>query len=191
MSPVSGSALPEPSRVTLVPAVTDWSAPAFAVGGVFVAVGATVTDMVSLPSRLPSLAVRPKVRVVVAATAGAVNDTSPFVPVPESVTRGVPSAACPQDSVTLSPSGSVPEPDSVTVAPAVTDWSGPAFATGARLGDPMLTSTVSVSLNVPSLTVRVNVRVVAVATDGAVKVGLTVVGPVSVTAGVPLVCAHE
>ena len=54
-----------------------------------------------------------------------------------------------------------------------------------------MTVIVSVSLAVPSLTVRVNTRSVLAVTVGAVKVGLTVVGPVRVTDGVPLVCAHE
>ena len=47
--------------------------------------------------------------------------------------------------------------------------------------------TVSVSLAVPSLTVRVNTRSVDVVTVGAVNVGLAVEEPVRLTAGVPLV----
>ena len=50
--------------------------------------------------------------------------------------------------------------------------------------------TVSVSVRVPSLTVRVNTRLVDAVTVGAVNVGLDVVAPVSVTVGLPLVCVQ-
>ena len=53
-----------------------------------------------------------------------------------------------------------------------------------------VTVTVSVSLAVPSLTVRVNTRLVFAVTVGAVNVGEAVAAPVRFTAGVPLVCAH-
>ena len=82
------------------------------------------------------------------------------------------------------------EPSRVTLAPAVTDWSAPAFAVGARLGVTVIVI-VSVALAVPSLTVRVKTKAVLVLTAGAVNVGEAVVAPVRVTAGVPLVCAHE
>ena len=87
----------------------------------------------------------------------------------------------------MSPSGSLlPEPSRVTLAPGFTVWSGPASASGVRLGTTVIV-TVSVALSVPALTVRVNTRAVDVVTVGAVNVGLAVVAPVSVTVGVPLV----
>ena len=81
----------------------------------------------------------------------------------------------------------LPAPLRVTVAPAATDWSDPASATGARLAPAgeTVTVTVSVALAVPSLTVRVKTNAVLVVTVGAVKVGEAVVPSVRVTAGVP------
>ena len=56
-------------------------------------------------------------------------------------------------------------------------------------------STVSVSISAlspPTVTDRVNVSVTsAVRPDGAVKLGVAVVAPVSVTAGLPPVWRHE
>ena len=90
----------------------------------------------------------------------------------------------------MSPSGSVlPEPFRVTPVPELTVWSAPASASGARLAVTVIV-TVSVSLAVPSLTVRVNTRLVDAVTVGAVNVGLDVVAPVSVTVGLPLVCVQ-
>ena len=51
--------------------------------------------------------------------------------------------------------------------------------------------TVSVALKDPSLTVRVKTKAVLVVTDGAVKTELDVLTAVSVTEGLPLVCAQS
>ena len=57
----------------------------------------------------------------------------------------------------------------------------------------MVTSTVSVSLSVPNVTVRLNVSVTSspAVTSGAVKLGVAVAAPVSVTVGLPPVWLHE
>ena len=65
----------------------------------------------------------------------------------------------------------------------LTPWSGPALATGGWLVPPVtVTTIVSAGLEtVPSLTVRLKVRLVAAL--GAVKVGLTAVVLERLTAG--------
>ena len=86
----------------------------------------------------------------------------------------------------MSPSASLlPEPSRVTPVPELTVWSGPASASGVRLGVTVIV-TVSVALAVPSLTVTVNTRSVDVVTVGAVNVGPAVVAPVSASGVVPL-----
>ena len=127
MSP-SGSELLEPSRVTVVPTLADWSVPARAVGARF---GVTVTVTVSVSVRVPSLTVRVNTRLVLVVTVGAVN-VGDAVVAPVSVTAGVPLVWA-HDQVRVSPaSGSeLPEPSRVTVVPTFAVWSAPAFAVGA------------------------------------------------------------
>ena len=55
----------------------------------------------------------------------------------------------------------------------------------------MVTSTVSVALSPSTVTVSVNVSVASSAMFGAVKLGVAVVAPVSVTVGLPPVWLHE
>ena len=59
-----------------------------------------------------------------------------------------------QPNVSVSPSTSLePEPSRVTVAPSVTDWSGPASATGGVLPGAVTMTTSSGALSsLPSLT---------------------------------------
>ncbi len=54
-------------------------------------------------------------------------------------------------------SGSVPEPESVTVVRSFAVWSGPAFAVGARFTPLTVTRTTSVAL-APEASVTVSVR---------------------------------
>ena len=91
-------------------------------------------------------------------------------------------------------------PSRLTACPGFTVWSGPASAvsnSGVKIGPNHSTvmSTVSVSISAlspPTVTDRVNVSVTsAVRPDGAVKLGVAVVAPVSVTAGLPPVWRHE
>ena len=67
----SGSELPEPSSVTVVPSSTAWSAPAAAVGFRFTCRTVTVTSSVALSE--PSLTVNRNVSTVLTVTSGAVN----------------------------------------------------------------------------------------------------------------------
>ena len=85
------------------------------------------------------------------------------------------------------PGSVLPDPSSCTVAPVVTDWLEPAFATGAAGRLTVMFTVEGLLLCDPSVTTSWKVSVVAV--DGAVKVGLTAVESDSVTAG-PAVCVH-
>ena len=77
------------------------------------------------------------------------------------------------------------------MSPSVTVWSCPAFAVGSSLSAWTVTATVSVPLAPPAVTVSVNVSVPFDVRFGAVKLGVAVVEPVSVTLGLPPVWLHE
>ena len=106
----SGSELPEPSSVTVAPSSTVWSGPAAAVGARFTCRTVTVTSSVAL--REPSLDVRRNVNVVSSVTSGAGNVGDAAL---ASLSVTVGPAVCVHEYVTSSPSGSLPEPASVTV----------------------------------------------------------------------------
>ena len=55
----------------------------------------------------------------------------------------------------------------------------------------MVTSTESVALSSPAVTVNVNVNITSAVTFGAVKLGVAVVAPVRLTVGLPPVWLHE
>ena len=55
----------------------------------------------------------------------------------------------------------------------------------------MVTSTESVAMSSPAVTVSVNVSVTSSDTFGAVKLGVAVVAPVRTTVGLPPVWLHE
>ena len=92
------------------------------------------------------------------------------------------------------PSGSVPEPASVTLAAAATVWSGPALAVGFWFGVAgaavtlMTTSSVAVPPRL-SVTVRRKPSATLLLWLGAVKVGLAALALLSVTV-VPEVCVQ-
>ena len=75
------------------------------------------------------------------------------------------------------------------MSPSSTTWSGPAFAISTR--GSTVTSTVSVWLAPPAVTVSVNVSVKSTIVNGAVKRGVGDVAPVSATIGMPPVWLHE
>ena len=87
------------------------------------------------------------------------------------------------------PSGSTPEPASVTTAFSLTVWSGPAAAVGASLSRLMSIVTVSRLVWVPSETASWKVTEVFVRPSGAVNVGAVEWMSLSETDG-PAVCVH-
>ncbi len=146
----------------------------------------TRTRSVAVPP-LPSLTVSSNSSTVLAVTVGEVNEGVGVV-APESVTAG-PSVWA-HEKVSGSESGSAPEPLSVTSACSFTTRSTPASAVGGALTVACtVTTTRSVALAAPSFTVSSNSSAVSAATAGAVKPGVGVVLPDSVTAG-PEVCAQ-
>ena len=131
VKPTPSGSVPEPDNVTVAPSATeDWSVPALAVGASLVP-GVIDTDTVSAAELLdPAVTIKLNWRVAFeVTTCGAVNVGEAAV-VELKVTVRPPVWVHAYESV--SPSGSEPEPDSVTVAPSATeDWSAPAFAVGA------------------------------------------------------------
>src|SRR5512140_1124166 len=197
MSSASGSALAVPSSATAAPGATAWSGPAFATGGGFGGSwGLTVTfTCAGAELALASVTTSEKVR----STCVDPNGTTGAVKVglgtaaSESVTRGP--AVCVQAKLSGSPAGSVlPLPSSVTKAPEGTAWSRPAFATGGGGGAGLTVMVTLAGAELPfaSLTTSEKTSVTGAAlkgTVGAVKVGLAVAAPESVT-GTPDDCDH-
>ena len=68
--------------------------------------------------------------------------------------------------------------------------SDPASAVGASLSALTVTTTSSVTLAPPAVTLSWNVRAVAPVNSGMLNVAVVVVAPVSVTVGVPPVCVQ-
>ena len=106
----------------------------------------TVTTISSDPESVPSSAVSVRVKVASASTAGAVK----VVEAEESSANVMPEpdgADQEYDSMESPASGSVADPDRVTVSPSPTVWSGPAATTGGLLpsGDPAPVTVISSS----------------------------------------------
>ena len=99
--------------------------------------------------------------------------------------------ASPSGSLTAMANGVIRSPCRYVRSPGAV-ISGGRFAAGVGSDSVTLTSTVSVSLSPPAVTVSVNVSVTSdVRPDGAVKPGVAVSLPVSVTAGLPPVWLHD
>ena len=80
-----------------------------------------------------------------------------------------------------------PLPDRLTSSPSFTVWSVPAFADQFRLAASTITCIVSVVPSEPPLTRSENSSVTSVVRpEGAVKLGVAVVVPLSVTVGSPV-----
>ncbi len=77
----------------------------------------------------------------------------------------------------------------VTTSPSSTVWFTPASTAGASLSALTVTVTVSTVVFVPSLTVHCSTIELFVRPSGAVKLGVAVDAPLSVTAG-PDTCVH-
>ena len=152
--------------------------PAFAVGARFTFFTVIVTSSVSEPPWL-SRTVSRNVRAVLAVTSGAVNVGDATLEL-LSVTLGP--ARWLHEYLRGSPSGSLPEPASVTVVRSFTIRLFPASAVGSRFTFLTVTVTWSVSLSDPSLTVSSN-RISESAVTSGVKYGVAVVAPCSVTDG--------
>ncbi len=190
ISSLSGSSA-EPESVTLVCSSTVWSSPASANGLALSEVTVTVT--VSVPfAPYGSVAVNSNSKVVESPpnTSGAVNFNSDLFGNRRSTSSP---PTCFQVYLSASPSGSEPEPASITSLFERVFLSGPASATGMSLTGLILIITTSVDDPPPSPTAHVNLNAVGTICpfpiSGAVNVGSALVVDDSGANG-PSVCTH-
>ena len=183
----SGAVERLPSRRTVSPSPTTWSGPASAIS----TRGSTVTATVSVSVAPPAVTVSVNVSVTSTVVNGAVKPgVAVFAPV--SVTFGLPPVWL-HDQLSDSPSGSKERrPSRRTALASYTVWSGPASAVGSSLSAWTVTTTVSVMVSLPTVTVSVNVRSSFASRLGAVKLGVAVAAPVRRTVEAPpAVWRHE
>ncbi len=147
----------------------------------------TVTATVSTTVFSPSVVVNWKTSTVGWLTSGAVKvGLRPSVF--DSATLGP--ETCSQLCSSVRPSGSTADADRVTSVRSMAATGLPASISGASLSALTSTRTVSVTSWTPSLTVTSNRRNELVRLFGAVKLGVGVSAPVSVTSAPPI-CRHE